>query len=198
MVAAFTFIESPAICQRETILVAAVDEQSREIFLNPAAGLNELELRFVIAHEVLHVALRHMNRRAGRDALLWNVACDYVINGWLIEMQVGEAPAMGLLHDAQLKGLSAESIYDRLVTDLRRARKLLTFAGASCDMLPRDRIPRGRDGRTTDLDAFYREQLAKGFALHQSQGRGLLPEGLLEEIRALEGFGAGFSRHVDV
>jgi predicted metal-dependent peptidase len=183
MVAAFTFIENAAVCQRESIAVAAIDERSRELFLNPAAGLSEQELRFVIAHEVLHVALRHMDRRAGREAYLWNVACDFVINQWLIDMQVGVPPAIGMLHDAALAGMSAESVYDRLVTDLRRARKLLTFAGAQCDMM--DREQRTDPADFTDLDAFYRGQLMKGFALHESQGRGLLPAGLVEEIRAL-------------
>lgn len=183
MVAAFTFIESAAVCQRESITVAAIDERSRELFLNPAAGLSEQELRFVIAHEVLHVALRHMDRRAGREPYLWNVACDFVINQWLIDMQVGVPPTIGMLHDAALVGLSAESVYDRLATDLRRARKLLTFAGAHCDMMDRERRFDATD--FTDLDAFYRGQLMKGFALHESQGRGLLPAGLIEEIRAL-------------
>ena len=184
MVAAFDFIEDGDTCRREDISVAAVNERLRTIWLNPAAGLGEMQMRFVIAHEILHVALRHQVRRQGRDPFLWNVACDYVINAWLIEMDVGHPPELGLLHDPQLKGLSAESVYDRIAKDLRRARKLRTFAGAQCDMLDRDlnatRPP------MTDLDSFYREQLAKGVMLHeQREGRGLLPAGLMEEIKAL-------------
>jgi predicted metal-dependent peptidase len=38
----------------------------------------------------------------------------------------------------------------------------------------------------TDLDAFYRRCLAQGLELHLTQGRGLLPAGLVEEIRALD------------
>ena len=185
MVSAFEFIEDAGICQREEIPVAAVDEVARTIYLNPGAGLTEMERRFVIGHEVLHVALRHLGRRRGRDPFLWNVACDFVINAWLIEMGVGTAPAIGLLHDAQLDGLSAESIYDRISTDLRRARKLRTLAGAQGDMLER-RLPGSTPpGTATDLDAFYKDALAKGLALHQQQGRGLLPAGLVEEITAL-------------
>ena len=43
-----------------------------------------------MAHEMLHAALRHGTRRQGRDPYIWNVACDYVINGWLVEMGVGD------------------------------------------------------------------------------------------------------------
>lgn len=183
MVAAFEILEDAELCRREEVMVAAVDETLRTIYLNPAAGLSEQETRFVLAHEILHVALRHMDRQRGRDHYLWNVACDYVINDWLIQMQVGSAPALGLLHDLELRGLSAEEVYDRIVVDLRRMRKLQTLAGQQGDMLQRrlrtDRVP------FTDLDAFYKEQLGKGLMLHESQGRGLLPAGLLEEIRAL-------------
>lgn len=187
MVSSFEFIEDAELCRREEISVAAVDELARCIYLNPAAGLSADERRFVIAHEVLHVALRHLARRRGRDPYLWNVACDFVVNAWLIDMAVGTPPAIGLLHDAQLHGLSVESVYDRITSDLRRARKLATLAGRQGDMLERRIGSHGSDPATqgTDLDAFYRSLLAKGLALHEQQGRGLLPAGLVEEIRAL-------------
>ncbi|HEU0200239.1 MAG TPA: VWA-like domain-containing protein [Burkholderiaceae bacterium] len=182
MVAAFYFIEDGDLCRRMEISVAAVNEATREIYLNPAAGLDELECRFVIAHEILHAGLRHLGRRQGRDPYLWNVACDFVINAWLIEMGVGRAPQIGALHDPQLKGLSAEAVYDRIAVDLRRYRKLMTLAGRQGDMLERA-SPAGGD--VTDLDDFFRSQLCKGLAWHEAQGRGLLPAGLVEAIRAL-------------
>lgn len=49
--------------------------------------------------------LRHDQRQQGRDPFLWNVACDYIINGWLMEMGVGRMPAVGALHDPDLAGL---------------------------------------------------------------------------------------------
>ncbi|OKL50860.1 vWA domain-containing protein [Buchananella hordeovulneris] len=183
MVASFTFIEDADICRREQIEVAAVDEELRTVYLNPIQQLSEESKRFVIAHEVLHVALRHMRRCQGRDPYLWNVACDFVINDWLLQMEVGQPPPIGMLHDPELRDLSTEEVYDRLVGDLRRARRLRTLAGRQGDILRR-RIGGGA-GPFTDLDAFCREQLGKGLLLHQQQGRGLLPVGLLEEINAL-------------
>jgi len=75
----FKIIEDPLICQRLDISVAAVDTQGKEIFINPAAGLDEYQARFVMAHELLHVGLRHDTRCEGRDHYYWNVACDYVM-----------------------------------------------------------------------------------------------------------------------
>lgn len=41
------------------------------------------EFLFVSLHEVAHVALLHNARRRGRDSLLWNIACDLVVNAGL-------------------------------------------------------------------------------------------------------------------
>jgi predicted metal-dependent peptidase len=187
LAAAFTIVEDPLVCQRLGIAVAAVAAEQKELFVNPAAALSFDEAKFVLAHELLHVGLRHEARRQGRDPHLWNSACDFVINGWLMEMDLGAIPSFGGLHDTELKGLSADAVYDRLVVDLRRSRKLATLGGIGlCDIL---------DGNTRDwwtrhdaisLDDFYRRALAQGLSYHQDQERGLLPAALLEEIRALD------------
>jgi predicted metal-dependent peptidase len=187
LAAAFRIIEDPAVCQRLGISVAAVDAEAKEIFLSPGAALSFDEARFVLAHELLHVGLRHEARRRGRDPHLWNVACDYVINGWLIEMGIGELPALGGLHDAEVKGLSADAVYDRLAVDLRRNRKLATLRGTgACDMLDATAGDWWTRNDAVSLDDFYRRALAQGLTYHQEEGRGSLPAALLEEIRALD------------
>lgn len=186
LAAHFEVVEDSKVCERLDVAIAAVAEAAGEIYVNPAAHLNDEECRFVLAHELLHVGLRHADRRRGRDAYLWNVAADFIINGWLVEMGVGDLPTDGTLYDPLLKGESAETIYDRLVTDLRRARKLQTLRGRGLgDMLERDAPDRGCLEEGVTLDDFCRRALAQGLFCHGQQGRGLLPEGLIEEIRAL-------------
>lgn len=164
------------------ISVAAVNPQAGEIYVNPLRGFEEEEWRFILAHEMLHAALRHGDRCGARDPYLFNIACDYVINGWLCEMQIGTMPE-GLLHDPELKGLSAEEVYDRIAGDLRRMRRLSTLRGKGLgDVLG---APLGSPRDHVDLDEFYRRGLAQGLDLHQRQERGFLPGGLVEEIRAL-------------
>jgi len=177
----FKLIEDLEVCRRLDITTAAISPSMSEIYINPAFSLTNEEMRFVMAHEFLHAALRHDTRQEWRDAYLWNVACDYVINDWLTDMGVGERPD-GLLYDEQFKGLNAEQIYDRIVTDMRTYRKLATLRGVGLgDILgPAERI-----STHTDLDAFYRRALSQGLIYHQEQGRGYLPESLIEEIRAL-------------
>lgn len=185
LAAAFRIIEDPQLCMRMGITIAAVNAEAKEIFVNPGAALSFEEAKFVLAHELLHVGLRHESRRSGRDAHLWNIACDYVINGWLHEMGVGTMPGFGCMYDASLKDLSADAIYDRLVTDMRRNRKLATLAGAgACDIVGTPDWWSRVDAMS--LDDFYRRCLAQGLTYHDQQGRGLIPTGLIEEIRALD------------
>lgn len=187
LAAGFTIVEDPLACQRLGIAVAAISAEQKEMLVNPAAALGFEEAKFVIAHELLHVGLRHESRRRGRDPQLWNVACDFVINGWLHEMKLGTMPSFGGLHDPQLKGLSADAIYDRMVVDLRRNRKLATFRGiGGCDMLEGGGGDWWTRADAMSLDDFYRRALSQGLSYHQEQGRGLIPAGLIEEIRALD------------
>jgi len=78
--------------------------------------------------------------------------------------------------------LNAETIYDRIVGDMRKYRKLATLRGIGLgDILP------GENGQKIDmdLDDFYRRALSQGLHYHQQHCRGYLPAGLIEEIRAL-------------
>ena len=42
--------------------------------------LSNSELDFVLMHEIMHVVLRHCLRTGERDSLLFNIACDIVVN----------------------------------------------------------------------------------------------------------------------
>lgn len=186
LAASFTIIEDPLICVRMEVSVAAVNAYMKEIYINPSAGLDEYECRFVMAHELLHVGLSHHTRCQGRDPFLWNVACDYVINGWLVEMGLGELPKIGALYDPDLKGMSAEGIYDRMVMDIRKYRKLSTLRGIGLgDMIEKGNTDLWSTNDGITLDEFCRRCLLQGLSYHEEQGRGYIPAGLIEEIRAL-------------
>ncbi|MEU1539350.1 hypothetical protein ABZ461_14710 [Actinacidiphila glaucinigra] len=183
--AGMTLVADAELARAQRISVAAVNAGAGEIYLNPLCRYSDEEWRFILAHEMLHAALRHGERQGGRDPYLFNVAADYVINGWLLEMGVGQMPE-GLLHDPALAGLSSEEVYDRVARDQRRLRRLATLRGKGLGDVLGEPLP--RPGETVpawvDLDEFYRRGLLQGFDLHRRE-RGLLPAGLVEEIRAL-------------
>ncbi len=176
--AGFKLVTDQLAVQRMNIPVAAISCQMREIYINPAAKFTEQEWRFVLAHEYLHAALCHEARLGKRDPEIWNVACDYVINQWLRDMEVGSMPE-GLLYDPELQGLSAESIYDLLAANLRKYKRM-----AQHDILfgPPDWLE-SRD--FVDLDAWCRSAILRGLDYHQTHDRGYLPADMVEEIRAL-------------
>lgn len=182
----FKLIEDHAYCVHHQIQLAAVDVTLGEIYINPAMRLNEEEWKFVLAHEYLHAGLAHHERCGERDFQLWNIACDFVINDWLIEMQIGVMPSMGVLYDPDLHNLSAETIYDILIENLRKTKKLDTFRGYGLgDMLNNPVEIKRVCANAISLDDVCKDALLQGLEYHQSSGRGLIPAGLVEEIRAL-------------
>ncbi len=180
----FKLIETRQRSDLNDIEIAAVDVVSGEIYVNTAAGYTLDEWKFVLAHEYLHAGLQHHARRNGRDPYLWNIACDFVINGWLNEMQIGIMPHDGLMYDETLKDQSAEEIYDRLIGDLRKNSKLSTFRGyGKGDIIDKGWSP--DTGKATSLDDFCKSALRSGLEYHTSTSRGYIPAGLIEEIKAL-------------
>jgi predicted metal-dependent peptidase len=185
LAAGFTLIEDQVECRRLDIEVAAVNAAARIIYINPRAGLTEDELRFVIAHEVLHVALMHQERLEGRDPYLWNLAADAKINQWLIEMRVGAMPSFGGVLLPEFDALAAEEIYAKLAADLRRARKLLTLRGSLGDMLGLG-TDTGRDpSEMARREDWVRGALLRGLELHHQRGRGDLPADLIEQVELI-------------
>lgn len=75
--------------------------------------LDEREVEFVFAHELMHCCLKHFSRRQGRDPRGWNIAGDFYINGDLVKANVGKMPKCGLI-DAKYDGLTTEEIFDRI------------------------------------------------------------------------------------
>jgi predicted metal-dependent peptidase len=88
--------------------------------------LDHKALGFVILHENLHKAFRHLTtwvKLYKEDAQLANMACDYVINLMLVDMDVGESiiafprtedgERMGL-YDPRFKGMHTKQVFDIL------------------------------------------------------------------------------------
>ena len=73
------------------------------------------ELKGIIAHEVMHVAMLHPFRRMGREHSRWNIAGDYAING-IIEEADFTLPA-SRLRNPEYDGKEAEKIYSMLPDD---------------------------------------------------------------------------------
>lgn len=186
LASAFEIVEDYAVCQEKNIRVAAINVEKKVIYANPTCGYTREEWKFVLAHEYLHAGLEHDKRSQGRNSYLWNIACDFVVNGWLQEMQIGQMPSDGLMYDESLKGYSAEAVYDLLVQDIRKYSRMQTFRGYdSGDIIIDQGKASFKNKDYTTVDEFCRNALWQGLEYEQTYGRGLIPAGLVEEIKAL-------------
>ncbi|MHB1299429.1 MAG: vWA domain-containing protein [Burkholderiales bacterium] len=84
---------------------------ARNFYYNPEyiERLNLDQMQFVIAHEALHCALSHFERRGRRARSRWDIACDHAVNPVLAAE--GLAPPPGTLILTVFEGMTAEEIY---------------------------------------------------------------------------------------
>ncbi len=101
----------------------ACTDGSRLIF-DPAFAekLSDQELQFVILHEVLHCVFRHYIRGKGLHSVLYNIACDIVVNSTILamwgqeSMMIAGEKAMHLAPDGKEgREYNAEEIYQMLI-----------------------------------------------------------------------------------
>ena len=68
---------------------AAVD--GRNLYFNTQFfnAMDNKEIEFVIAHEILHCVFDHLTRRDDRDPQIYNIAADYIVNNLLVRDRIG-------------------------------------------------------------------------------------------------------------
>ena len=96
----------------------AVDGINMYYFPEFVLSLNEPELQGVVAHEVLHCALKHMSRRGHRNPVIWNFAGDYVINDMLLKANFTLPEKR--LHDPKYADMSTEEVYERFKEQVQK------------------------------------------------------------------------------
>ena len=96
------------VAERDDLPTMATD--GVHLFYNRAFvdGMNDGDLRGVIAHEVLHCVYDHCGRILGREPERWNQAADYVINP--VVKAAGFTLPDGCLDDPQYHGMHADKV----------------------------------------------------------------------------------------
>lgn len=113
----------------------------RQVVFDPqfAQRLDNSQLEFVLIHELMHCALKHCIRGRGKCGLIYNIACDIVVNSVILqamgksEFIVDEAPVMHTAPDGKEgREYSAEEIYKMLMSKTGQQIAAL-YASASFD-----------------------------------------------------------------
>ena len=110
----------------ESVGTAATDGE--RIYFAPAFldEISDPELVFILMHEIMHVVLKHTFRAGERDPLLFNIACDIVVNSNIMDAAGGDiksitlsryGPSMHTAPDGTAGSLcTAEEVYEMLLS----------------------------------------------------------------------------------
>lgn len=96
----------------EEVKTAATDGDNIYYSEEFLSKLKPDEQVFVLAHETCHIVFKHVDRRTSKEPVMWNIACDAVINAFL------ESDGLPVLKDAvKIEGAinyDAEELYEKL------------------------------------------------------------------------------------
>ncbi len=165
---------------------------------NFVSALSMGNLIFLWGHEVEHCVYDHFGRRGTRDPMLWNIANDYIVNGDLIEGNVGEKITLvEICHDYKYRNYTSEEVYAELFKEAEEDGRVINVStlDVHLDMEDGDDDGAGTNGNAQEGDneggkkgpakytAEEKEQIKQEFqnAVMQSAkaaGAGNLPSGV--------------------
>ena len=100
---------------------AAVD--GRNLYFNTQFfnAMDNKEIEFVVAHEILHMVFDHLGRREERNPMLYNIAADYIVNNTLMDERIGAKPKIvDCYQDFKYRGWTSEEVYDELFEEAKK------------------------------------------------------------------------------
>ncbi|MFZ5898651.1 MAG: DUF2201 family putative metallopeptidase [Bacillota bacterium] len=176
-----------------------------EVLINPFywSRIEETEAKaFLLLHEALHLGFRHPWQLDGKDADIWNLAVDTVVNEMLFRHGYDKAPRKpitartvhGILKERgvevsidELRKASAEEIYKLLVDAQDNPGACQNMLQEQKDLLVRRPDTGGdvvQDGTMGDQDPgeYWRTALAE--AMITAQQAGLLPADIKRRVDA--------------
>jgi predicted metal-dependent peptidase len=145
-------------------------------------------------HEVLHAALLHVVRRGpARDKVLWNIACDIVVNG-MIFAEAGRSDKNsawklslpeGHVREPELENYSVEEVYEIIQAD-DKYQHLRDIADAWRDLIEGVGDVDDPAAHRAALEAHWRAAHAQAQTTMRLSGKGDIPAELARELANLD------------
>ncbi len=197
----------------ESVGTAATDGE--RIYFAPAFldEISDPELVFILMHEIMHVILKHTFRTGEREHLLFNVACDIVVNSNIMDAAGGDAksitlarygPSMHTAPDGTAGSLhTAEEVYEMLLSAAGRqpqgasgANAQLSVSGSGSGGMNRgsgfsDDHSKWGTAEDKHIDEMWKQRIreayeaASGRIIGTGKGIGDLPAGVDRMLREL-------------
>ncbi len=166
---------------------AATD--GRDIIVNEKflQSLNSSEQNALLLHEVLHLALLHVQRVGSRDKRIWNIAADIVVNDLIIRNTSFQLPSGGIT-DERYPDMSVEEIYEKLLSPKEQERiKRLKLMEDLVDGHEGERKFKPlSEGEAEEISAYWKDKMevAKNNcdASESGKGQGTCPLGMEREL----------------
>jgi predicted metal-dependent peptidase len=186
------------------IPTAAVD--GRNLYFNTQFfnAMDNKEIEFVIAHEILHCVFDHLERRTWQDrnldAMLSNIAQDYVVNNILVRDSIGHKPKLvECYQDFKYENWTSEEVYDDLFEkyDEDELKQLGELLDEHLDWTEGDsesnKGAKGKEGKGEGRPTYSKDELKKirdeikenMVSAAQSAGAGNIPKGVDRLIKEL-------------
>jgi predicted metal-dependent peptidase len=188
---------------------AAVDGKNLYYNTQFFNAMNNKEIEFVIAHEILHCVFDHLERRNWQDRnldpMISNIAQDYIVNNVLVRDKIGEKPSIvDCFQDFKYDNWTSEEVYEDIFNkyDEEQLRQLGELLDEHLDPEEGDGAADGDAGEEKDVNGngvskkkpkYSKEDLRKirdeikenMISAAQSAGAGNVPAGVQRMIKEL-------------
>ena len=179
----------------EFIPTAAVD--GRNLYYNTQFfnAMNNKEIEFVVAHEILHMVFDHLGRREERNPRLYNIAADYIVNNLLVRDRIGDKPSIvDCFQDFKYEGWQSEAVYDDLFKEAEKnGQEYIESLGEMLDEhIDWDKENEEREGKglpkysKEEMDQIKDEIKESMLQSAQSAGVGNTPVGIQRLIKEMK------------
>ena len=159
----------------------------KDIFFNEVflKSLKSSEQNALMLHEVLHMALLHVQRRQFRDPQIWNIAADIVVNDLILRNTPFKLPK-GAIVDNSYTDKSVEFIYEALLKNNKYKKYNLSISDiASSENSAENKFS---EEEQQEIASYWKDkiQVLKNSDLTDvSSGQGNMPAGMSQEIEVI-------------
>ena len=155
----------------------------KDIFFNKLflESLNSSEQNALMLHEVLHIALLHVQRRQSRDPMIWNIAADIVVNDLILRNTTFKLPKDAIINYSY-KDKSVEYIYEALLKKNKYKKYSLHISDLG------QSVSKFSEEEEQEIAGYWKDkiQVLKNSDLgDENSSQGNLPAGISQEIEVI-------------
>ena len=167
------------------VRIAATD--GLKIYFNSQnfSKLKVQERDAIFLHELLHIALLHPIRKKNRDALIFNIAADIVVNGMISELKDFKLPE-GAIRDSNLEYLSVEEIYEIIQSRSEFPKlKMIDLIKGFEEEDYLKKIDKNKNLSVMDIETYWKRAINNSLAMTSTKNQGIISNKLKRNLNQI-------------